>query len=417
MDNWSLLQKMLGGNGKPSSKRTTPELTQGVEVPFEQRKYDAPREIAGPPKPIEAVVPRILTDTMMGVPSTVASILRSAADYYPEKYTKTAKNKTIDASLPDWFLTALTDPNYKKTELGKKAIEYAKKNLDRKENLQRKLSLREEDHLRENANKFITPNEKIPSDIPLADEGFKLTKNPKSDVHEQSYHLETPVGQVPNWVNVTKDFESVPSVGFLNDLPEQLKGNALAAQAYTQLAKQYGTLRSDPSGSSSTDIRKAVWEKFGQPFEHNFGGGYGKADRYELPFSVNAQEMNKPILERYKNLGEQAADEADLLRRAIHPDKKFSNDMPEDEFWKLGNYESLPRSRVDKINSYSPSYEYLTELPKELRNKVQKEYDMLRESGEYSSVPHEELMEEAINNLGLGHQNLQKRMLEYFKKK
>lgn len=317
MDRWKLLQQMFNSGNKPTSDRKTAELSQGVDVPLSERYYDAPREIAGPPKPIEAVVPRILTDTMMGAPSTAASILRMMADYYPEKFTNKNKDKVTEAGLPEWFLTALTDSNYQKTEAGKKAIEYAKKILPRKEKLQRNLSLREEAELRESAKKFITPNEKIPSEIPLADEGFKLLKNPKSNPLEQSYHLETPVGQVPNWVNVGKDWDSIPSVGFLNDLPEQLKGNALAAQAYTQLAKQYGTLRSDPSGSSSTAIKKAVWDKFGQPFEHNFGDGFGTADRYELPFSVNAKELQKPILDRYKNLGEQAADETTLLRDVL----------------------------------------------------------------------------------------------------
>jgi hypothetical protein len=311
-------------------KRLFPELTQGVDVPIEEQKYDAPREIAGPAKPIEAVVPRFLTDTVTGVPGMLAGVLRAAADYYPEKLGKTTKTKTEEAALPEWLLTAITDPNFRNTEAGQKAIKYARDNVWRKEKLQRNLSLREEKELMDNSAKFITHNKDLPSEIPLADEGAKLVKDPYSNAHDQAWSLEHPQGKVENWVNIQKDFEGVPSVGFLKGLPENLKGNALAAQAYTQLAKNYGTLRSDPTGATSDQIKRSFWNHFGQPFEHNFGGPYGVEQRYEFPFKVNAREQNKKILERYKNLSEQSKDEVELLNHIIRPDIRYRSKHQDD---------------------------------------------------------------------------------------
>lgn len=334
------LFKALNESLEPEYKGA--QFAQGQDVPLKEREYDAPREIAGPPKPIEAVVPRMLTDSIMGAPGTAAGILRMMYDYYPEKFNKTTKTETKEAALPEWFLTAITDPNFRNTEQGKKAIEYAQKRLQPQEKLIRRLAQREEDMLRANTNKYITPFEKIPKEIPLADEGFKLVQDPKSYVHEQGWDLDSPIGRIKNWVNINRDFENVPSVGFLKELPQNLKGNALAAQAYTQLAKHYGTLRSDATGATSPMIKRSFWNQFGQPFEHEFGGGFGSETRFEAPFKHNLHELNKPIRERYKQLGEQATEEVDLLRNVLGKERNKSGGLSEEEFWNLGKPDHIP---------------------------------------------------------------------------
>lgn len=456
MDRWSLLQSMMAN--KPGTRKG-PELSQGVDVPLEDRQYDAPREIAGAPKPVEAVVPRILTDSVTGLPGTLASVGRMMYDYYPEKFTKTTKTKTEEASLPEWFLTALTDPNFRNTEQGKKAIEYAQKRIGSKEKLSRNLALREERELMDNTSKYITPNEKLPNELPLADADFKLVKNPDSNAFDQAWSLENPYTKVKDWINIQKDYEGVPSVGFLKELPAELKGNALAAQAYTQLAKQYGTLRSDPTGSTSSAIKRSFWDQFGQPFDHEFGGMFGKETRYEVPFKHNLHELNTPIRSKYKALGNKAEEEIDLLRHTIRPDQPTKSSMSDTEFWNLGkeinsnesqmreikDYLEAARRRRGRVSSIEESFpghmepgelaemgpnakrtsghidaetaayqksvladmaeEYkrgramVEALPEGIRGAIYDDFDQLRQLEMFQDVPYDELMKRAIKNI------------------
>lgn len=107
---------------------------------------------------------------------------------------------------------------------------------------------------------------RAPDKIPLYDKGFSLVKADASP-DKLSYSLSSPDQFVPSWINLSRDAAGAPSINYLSHLPEELRKQALAAQSYTQIAKNLGRLRSDATGNTSGAIKNAFWEKFADPFQ------------------------------------------------------------------------------------------------------------------------------------------------------
>lgn len=205
--------------------------------------------------------------------------------------------------------------------------------------------------------------------LPLYDKGIALLRSDATP-NEISFSLATPNEVIPDWIDINRDMAGAPSIKLLRDLPERLKGQGLAAQSYTQIAKDLGRLRSDLAGNTSPNIKKAFWEQFSEPFvdintpyKQRFQTMVNKPPRIDEEMGLYkdaADQWGKIINPQEKDLKEMNS----LLYQAEHKagkDRKANQDRLEKELGVLSQdeYDRMLREEISRLRSENKRVESL----------------------------------------------------------
>jgi hypothetical protein len=334
MPDWDNIKKLLGeafttGNTYPKDAPNSPvEMGGGLANTYQQMANRQDKNA-----PIEMGTSGLAHLAPMGGPlAGLAAMHGNSEGDVPGRYAN-----TVQAKIPDWVLTALTNP--KRDEATEAKLQdfrsdFFKKQNDRDQVLERGLQSRLNPIREQNLERFNNAK----TALPLADPGHALVRTPTSSDGTHKYDLITPDNRVPSWITLQPDSAGVPSVQYLDALPKELKGNALAAQAYTQLAKNYGALRSDMSGATSPAIRGAFWDKFGTKF--NDPNSNYMPQRYESAFDNPMSDKEKQVLDLGNKLQDKYRDERGVVNEipsSVHP---AIQDIP--EWYQTGYPESRP---------------------------------------------------------------------------